>query len=296
MIGMDCPRNRRHCRHSGPSLGRERAHVLPTALAWSLLLAARRGRRADVPRLRAWLGRLHPRAIRRSAAVALRLGLPRHARAVVRQSLPLRRRLRHGGGAARESVCRSICSRRGGCSAPRSASLGLAITWRIGRRIGGPLAGLIALVLLATCPLYYGHMFMNPKDAPFAVAMALFLLGLVRLLDQYPKPCPTTLFIVGARFRALDRLAHHGGLRRARSARRAGAAVRDRGAHRRHARGGPPHRPASCCADPERRSRLCGDGADLAVGRGRSAQPVPRRRNLLALLREALAASCSTAC
>jgi hypothetical protein len=77
---------------------------------------------------------------------------------------------------------------------------GLAITWRIGRRVGGALAGLLALVLLATCPLYYGHMFMNPKDAPFAVAMALFLLGLIRLLDQYPKPCPTTLFIVGLGF------------------------------------------------------------------------------------------------
>src|SRR6187399_1542203 len=77
---------------------------------------------------------------------------------------------------------------------------GLAITWRSGRRIGGSLAGLLALVLLATCPLYYGHMFMNPKDAPFAVAMALFLLGLIRLLDQYPKPCPTTLFILGLGF------------------------------------------------------------------------------------------------
>ena len=74
---------------------------------------------------------------------------------------------------------------------------GIAITWRIGRRIGGPLAGFLALVLLAACPLYYGHMFINPKDAPFAVAMALFLLGLVRLLDQYPRPCPTTLFIIG---------------------------------------------------------------------------------------------------
>ena len=78
--------------------------------------------------------------------------------------------------------------------------LGLAITWRIGRRIGGPLAGLIALVLLAVCPLYYGHVFINPKDAPFAVAMAFFLLGLVRLIDQYPRPCPTTLFIIGAGF------------------------------------------------------------------------------------------------
>ena len=77
--------------------------------------------------------------------------------------------------------------------------VGLAATWRIGRKIGGPTAGLIALVLLATCPLYYGHMFMNPKDAPFAVAMALFLLGLVRLLDQYPRPAPATvaLFAIG---------------------------------------------------------------------------------------------------
>ena len=47
---------------------------------------------------------------------------------------------------------------------------GLAITWRIGRRAGGPLAGLLALMLLATCPLYYGHMFINAKDAPFAMA------------------------------------------------------------------------------------------------------------------------------
>ena len=63
---------------------------------------------------------------------------------------------------------------------------GLVVTWRIGRRVGGPLAGLVALVLLATCPLYFGHMFINPKDAPFAVAMALFLLGLVRAIDEYP--------------------------------------------------------------------------------------------------------------
>jgi hypothetical protein len=77
---------------------------------------------------------------------------------------------------------------------------GLGITWRIGRRIGGPLAGLISLVLLATCPLYYGHMFINPKDAPFAAAMALFLLGLVRLLDEYPRPRAASLFIVGLGF------------------------------------------------------------------------------------------------
>ena len=32
--------------------------------------------------------------------------------------------------------------------------LGLAVTWRIARRVGGERAGLFALLLLATCPLY----------------------------------------------------------------------------------------------------------------------------------------------
>ncbi len=78
--------------------------------------------------------------------------------------------------------------------------LGMLVTWRVGRRIGGPLAGLIALVLLATCPLYYGHMFMNPKDLPFAVAMAIFLLGLVRGFDQYPRPSVATIALIGVGF------------------------------------------------------------------------------------------------
>jgi Dolichyl-phosphate-mannose-protein mannosyltransferase len=78
--------------------------------------------------------------------------------------------------------------------------LGLFVTWRIGRRVGGPVAGLIALVLLATCPLYYGHMFMNPKDSPFAVAMAIFLLGLVRCFEEYPRPSIATSVLVGAGF------------------------------------------------------------------------------------------------
>jgi 4-amino-4-deoxy-L-arabinose transferase-like glycosyltransferase len=75
--------------------------------------------------------------------------------------------------------------------------LGLFVTWRLGRRIGGPLAGLSALVLLATCPLYYGHMFMNAKDAPFAAAMAVLLLGLARAFDEYPNPDARTVVLVG---------------------------------------------------------------------------------------------------
>jgi len=75
--------------------------------------------------------------------------------------------------------------------------IGLAVTWRLGRRVGGPLAGLTALLLLALCPTFYGHMFMNPKDAPFAVAMMILMLGLVRLAEEYPAPSPRTILIVG---------------------------------------------------------------------------------------------------
>jgi hypothetical protein len=75
--------------------------------------------------------------------------------------------------------------------------IGLAVTWRLARRVAGPVAGLAALLLLALCPLFYGHMFMNPKDAPFAVAMAVLLLGLVRLAQEYPAPSPHTILIVG---------------------------------------------------------------------------------------------------
>ncbi|MDH2380238.1 glycosyltransferase family 39 protein [Bradyrhizobium sp. CER78] len=75
--------------------------------------------------------------------------------------------------------------------------IGLAVTWRLARRVGGPLAGLAALLLLALCPTFYGHMFMNPKDAPFAVAMIFLILGLVRLIEEYPAPSPRTILIVG---------------------------------------------------------------------------------------------------
>ena len=78
--------------------------------------------------------------------------------------------------------------------------VGLIATWRIGRRLGGPLAGVAALVLLATCPLYVGHMFMNAKDAPFAVAMAILLLALVRVFEIYPRLTPATYALTGTGF------------------------------------------------------------------------------------------------
>ena len=75
--------------------------------------------------------------------------------------------------------------------------VGLFATWRLGRRLGGPIAGLAALTLLAACPLYYGHMFMNAKDAPFATAMVVLLLGMVRAFDEYPAPSARTMVLAG---------------------------------------------------------------------------------------------------
>lgn len=75
--------------------------------------------------------------------------------------------------------------------------IGLVVTWRLTRRLGGSIAALIAVLLLVSCPQFYGHMFINAKDAPFAVAMIVLLLGLVRALEEYPKPSVPTVLIFG---------------------------------------------------------------------------------------------------
>jgi hypothetical protein len=78
--------------------------------------------------------------------------------------------------------------------------IGLIAVWRTARRVGGPPAGLLALVLLATCPPYVGHVFMNAKDGPFAVAMAILLLGLVRTFEAYPRPSLASRVLTGIGF------------------------------------------------------------------------------------------------
>ncbi|HEX2216533.1 MAG TPA: glycosyltransferase family 39 protein [Xanthobacteraceae bacterium] len=75
--------------------------------------------------------------------------------------------------------------------------VGLFTTWRIGRRVGGPLAGFLALLLLASCPVFYGHAFINAKDVPFAVASAILLLGLVRIFEEYPRPAFASVMLFG---------------------------------------------------------------------------------------------------
>lgn len=62
------------------------------------------------------------------------------------------------------------------------AQCGLLGTWKLGRLVGGPLAGLCALLLLVLIPVYYSHQFNNPKDVPFAAGYVWGLYVIAKLL------------------------------------------------------------------------------------------------------------------
>src|SRR5437764_10518745 len=66
--------------------------------------------------------------------------------------------------------------------------VGLAGCWRLGRALGGPRAGFLALLFLLLTPNYYGQMFNNPKDIPFAVGGVWATYYMVRILPSLPYP------------------------------------------------------------------------------------------------------------
>ena len=66
--------------------------------------------------------------------------------------------------------------------------LGLLAAWRTTARIGGERAGFWALILLATLPRYYGHLFFNPKDIPMAGTYMTGVWALVALFQKMPAP------------------------------------------------------------------------------------------------------------
>ena len=66
--------------------------------------------------------------------------------------------------------------------------LGLVGVWRLGRTLGGARCGFIAALFLVLMPNYYGEMFNNPKDIPFAVGMVWSLYLIVRILPGLPRP------------------------------------------------------------------------------------------------------------
>ncbi|MBV9151687.1 MAG: glycosyltransferase family 39 protein [Alphaproteobacteria bacterium] len=66
--------------------------------------------------------------------------------------------------------------------------VGLLGCWKLCRALGGHRAGFIALLFLLLTPNYYGQMFNNPKDIPFAVGGVWATYYMVRILPSLPRP------------------------------------------------------------------------------------------------------------
>jgi hypothetical protein len=65
---------------------------------------------------------------------------------------------------------------------------GLVGCWKLGRALGGPRAAFLAALFLVLTPNYYGQMFNNPKDIPFAAAVVWATYYMVRLVPMLPRP------------------------------------------------------------------------------------------------------------
>jgi hypothetical protein len=66
--------------------------------------------------------------------------------------------------------------------------LGILGCWKVVRFLVNPAAAFWTAILLALYPSYYGHMFINSKDIPFAVFYIWSLYYLLWFLKQFPNP------------------------------------------------------------------------------------------------------------
>ncbi len=64
--------------------------------------------------------------------------------------------------------------------------VGVVGTWKLGRVLGGARVGFLAALFLALTPNYYGQMFNNPKDVPFAAGMVWALYYLAAAIPTLP--------------------------------------------------------------------------------------------------------------
>jgi hypothetical protein len=74
---------------------------------------------------------------------------------------------------------------------------GILGCWKLVRALVNPAAAFWTAVLLALYPSYYGHMFINSKDIPFAVLYIWSLYYLLRFLNHFPKIEMGTLWKLG---------------------------------------------------------------------------------------------------
>jgi hypothetical protein len=66
--------------------------------------------------------------------------------------------------------------------------LGVVGCGKLGRVLGGARTGLIAALFLMLTPNYYGQMFNNPKDIPFAVGVVWATYYMVSIVPLLPRP------------------------------------------------------------------------------------------------------------
>lgn len=76
--------------------------------------------------------------------------------------------------------------------------IGIFFAWRTGRLLAGPIGGFMSAAILTLTPAWYGHMFMNPKDVPFAVLFLATVYYLLRAFDKLPKLRARTVTVLGA--------------------------------------------------------------------------------------------------
>lgn len=75
---------------------------------------------------------------------------------------------------------------------------GMLGTWLLGRRLCGPLLGFFVLCLLLCAPRYFGHMWFNPKDIPFAACYIWSVYALILAIGQFPRPSYKVIVGLGA--------------------------------------------------------------------------------------------------
>src|SRR6266496_1553063 len=65
--------------------------------------------------------------------------------------------------------------------------LAIVCTYWIGANISNPAGGVFSALFLALTPVFYGHLFNNPKDIPFAALFTLALYFIIRSYDEIPR-------------------------------------------------------------------------------------------------------------
>jgi hypothetical protein len=76
--------------------------------------------------------------------------------------------------------------------------LGIAGTVRLGRLLGGPETGFWAAILLTLLPAWYGHMFINPKDIPFAMGYVWAVGFIYQWIHSGNRPDSRLVMLCGA--------------------------------------------------------------------------------------------------